>query len=299
MKFTYPLIAATLAVITVTAAGPALANGTDCPQHFAGGQPPQIVNAKFKPRTQELCFEAFAVLHSGISRTPLYTAERLTRKNLEAAKALSRKDSFHAEDRLPERDRAELSDYARSGYDRGHMAPNANMPTRKAQAESFSLANMVPQIHENNAGVWAGIEAAARELARDEGELYVISGPAFIGKDIQQIGRVLVPTHVWKVLYSPKQQRAGAYLVTNDKTKEYAVLSIAELQKLAGIDALPGLPAQAREQAMSLPKPQGNRGGGGGSKKTEPQQQQPQEDEFTLRDASRLLLNLLQGILGK
>jgi len=123
----------------------------------------------------------------------------------------------------------------------------------------------------------------------------VVSGPAFIGKDIQQIGRVLVPTHVWKVLYSPKQQRAGAYLVTNDKTKEYAVLSIAELQKLAGIDPLPGLPAQAREQAMSLPKPQGNRGGGGGGKKTQPQQ----EDEFTLRDASRLLLNLLQGVLGK
>ncbi|WP_333709962.1 DNA/RNA non-specific endonuclease [Malikia spinosa] len=275
---------------------PALAVDTDCPQHFVVGQPPKLVNPKLKPRTQELCFEAFAVLHSGISRTPLYSAEHLTRKNLEAAKALSRKDSFHAEDRLPERDRAELSDYARSGYDRGHMTPYTDMPTRKAQAESFSLANMVPQIHENNAGVWAGIEAAARELARDEGELYVISGPAFIGKDIQQIGRVLVPTHVWKVLYSPKQQRAGAYLVTNDKTKEYAVLSIAELQKLAGIDALPGLPAQAREQAMSLPKPQGNRSGGGGSKKSE---QQPQEDEFTLRDASRLLLNLLQGVLGK
>ncbi len=294
MKFNYPLITATLAVATVTAAGPALAAGTDCPQHFADGQPPQVINPKFKPRTQELCFETFAVLHSGISRTPLYSAEHLTRKNLEAAKSLSRKDSFHAEDQLPERDRAELSDYARSGYDRGHMAPNADMPTRKAQAESFSLANMVPQIHENNAGVWAGIEAAARQLANDEGELYVVSGPAFIGKDIQQIGRVLVPTHVWKVLYSPKQQRAGAYLVTNDKTKEYAVLSIAELQKLAGIDPLPGLSAQAREQAMSLPKPQGNRGGGGG-KKAQPQQ----EDEFTLRDASRLLLNLLQGVLGK
>ena len=294
MKFTYPLIAAALAATTAaTAAGPAQAADTDCPQHFAGGQPPQIVNPKFKPRTQELCFEAFAVLHSGVSRTPLYAAERLTRKNLEAAKALPRKDSFHAEDRLPEGDRAELSDYARSGYDRGHMAPNADMPTRKAQAESFSLANMVPQIHENNAGVWAGIEAAARELAREEGELYVVSGPAFIGKDIQQIGRVLVPTHVWKLLYSPKQQRAGVYLVTNDKTKEYAVLSVAELQKLVGIDPLPGLPAQAREQAMNLPKPQGNRGGSG--KKSQPQQ----EDEFTLRDASRLLLNLLQGILGK
>ena len=294
MKFTYPLIAATLAVITVTAAGPALANGTDCPQHFAGGQPPQIVNAKFKPRTQELCFEAFAVLHSGISRTPLYTAERLTRKNLEAAKALSRKDSFHAEDRLPERDRAELSDYARSGYDRGHMAPNANMPTRKAQAESFSLANMVPQIHENNAGVWAGIEAAARELARDEGELYVISGPAFIGKDIQQIGRVLVPTHVWKVLYSPKQQRAGAYLVTNDKTKDYQVLSIAELQKLAGINPLPALSTQAREQAMNLPKPQGNRG----SSDKKADSKAPEEGSM-LDGLLRLLLELFKSIMGR
>ncbi len=143
-----------------------------CRRPAAADRQPQV-----QPRTQELCFEAFAVLHSRLSRTPLYAAERLTRKNLEAAKALSRKDSFHAEDRLPEGDRAELSDYARSGYDRGHMAPNADMPTRKAQAESFSLANMVPQVHENNAGVWAGIEAAARELAREEGELYVISGP--------------------------------------------------------------------------------------------------------------------------
>ncbi|MDD2729536.1 DNA/RNA non-specific endonuclease [Malikia sp.] len=292
MKFNYSLIAATL--VAGTAGGPALAAGTDCPQHFADGQPPQLVNAKLKPRTQELCFEAFAVLHSGVSRTPVYAAEHLTRKNLQAAKELSRKDSFHAEDRLPERDRAELSDYARSGYDRGHMAPNADMPTRKAQGESFSLANMVPQIHENNAGVWAGIEAAARQLASDEGELYVISGPAFVGQDIQQVGRVLVPTHVWKVLYSPKQQRAGAYLVSNDKTKDYSVLSIAELQKLAGINPLPALPQQAREQAMNLPKPQGNRGGG--DKKADGKA--PEEGSM-LDGLLRLLLELFKGIMGR
>ncbi len=291
MKSTYPILAVTL--LAATASSPALAEFASCSRHFAAGQPPQLVNPKLKTRTQELCFEAFAVLHSGTSRTPLYAAEHLTRKNLEAAGELSRKDSFHAEDRLPERDRAELSDYARSGYDRGHLAPNADMPTRKAQAESFSLANMVPQVHENNAGVWAGIEAAARRLASEEGELYVVSGPAFVGKDIEQIGRgVLVPTHMWKVLYSPKQQRAGAYLVSNDKTKEYSVLSIAELQKLAGIDPLPALPAQAREQAMELPKPQGQRGNRKATDKA-------QEDEFTLRDASRLLLDLLKGIMSR
>ena len=293
MKFTYPILAVTFAA--ATASGPALAEFASCNQHFASGQPPQIVNPKLKPRTQELCFEAFAVLHSGVSRTPLYSAEHLTRQNLASAGELSRKDSFHAEDRLPERDRAELSDYARSGYDRGHLAPNADMPTRKAQAESFSLANMVPQVHENNAGVWAGIEAAARKLASDEGELYVVSGPAFIGSDIKSIGRgVLVPTHVWKVIYSPRQQRAGAYLVSNDKTKEYSVLSIAELEKLAGIDPLPALPAQAREKAMDLPKPLAQHGGGRKSKG-----KAQEEDEFTLRDASRLLLDLLKGIMGR
>ncbi len=293
MKFHYPIRA--IALAAALAGGQALAADTDCPRHFAQGQPPQIVNPKLKPRTQALCYEAFAVLHSGISRTPLYAAERLTRQNLESAQELTRKDSFHAEDRLPERDRAELSDYQRSGYDRGHLAPNADMPTRKAQAESFSLANMVPQVHENNAGVWAGIEAAARQLAKDEGELYVVSGPAFAGDDIKTIGRgVLVPTHMWKVLYSPKQQRAGAYLVSNDKTKEYSVLSIAELQKLAGIDPLPALPAQAREQTMNLPKPQGQRGSrkAGGGKEQE-------QDEFTLRDASRLLLDLFKGIMSR
>ena len=84
------------------------------------------------------------------------------------------------------------------------MSPNADFANRSAQAESFSLANMVPQVHANNAGVWAGIEGAARQLAASEGELYVVSGPAFIGTDIKQVGRVLVPTHIWKVLDSPK-----------------------------------------------------------------------------------------------
>ena len=92
---------------------------TACPQHFSAGQPPTITNPKLQPRTQEVCFEAFAVLDSGISRTPLYSAEHLTRQNLAEAKTLSRRDSFHPEGALPASQRSELSDYARSGYDRG------------------------------------------------------------------------------------------------------------------------------------------------------------------------------------
>lgn len=95
---------------------------TQCPEHFAGGVAPTVTNPKLQARTQEVCFEAFAVLHSGISRTPLYSAEHLLRANVEAAANLSRKDSFHPEPSLPAKDRAELKDYARSGYDRKRAA---------------------------------------------------------------------------------------------------------------------------------------------------------------------------------
>ena len=270
---------------------PVLAHAaTACPQHFAAGQPPQIVKVKLRPKTRELCFEAFATLHSGLSRTPLYSAEHLTRPNLEAARQLPRKDSFHAEDRLPEGERAELSDYARSGYDRGHLAPNADMPTRSAQAESFSLANMVPQLHENNAGVWAGIEGSVRQLARDEGELYVVSGPAFIGTELKQVGHVLVPTHLWKVVYSPKQQRAGAYLIENGTRQDWRALSVAELEKLTGINPLPALSQQQRESAMQLPDPSAPQ------HDRKPKNPPPREDS-TLEDLSRALLAFIGKLL--
>ena len=265
-------------------AGTSVWANTACPQHFAAGQRPVVTNPKLQPRTQELCFKAFAVLHSGVSRTPLYAAEHLTRQNLKNAAKLARKDSFHAEDALPESDRAELGDYERSGYDRGHMAPNADFATRKAQAESFSLANMVPQVHASNAGVWAGIEGAARQLAKDEGDIYVISGPAFIGGNLKKIGNVLVPTHVWKVIYSPARQQAGAYLITNDDTRDYAVITVSKLEKMIGIIVLPGLAQQVRDAGMALPKPVSRHGR---KSKARP------ADEFTLRDVASLVIDAI------
>lgn len=259
---------------------------TQCREQFAAGVAPTITNLKLQSRTQEVCFASYAVLHSGISRTPLYSAEHLTRANMEAARTLSRRDSFHPESALPPRDRAELSDYARSGFDRGHMSPNGDMPNRSAQAESFSLANMVPQVHANNAGVWAGIEAAARQLAVSEGEVYVVSGPAFIGNSIQRIGNVLVPTHLWKVLYSPAQRRAGAYVITNDDTRTYSSVTVSDLEKMIGVSLLPGLPRKVRDGGMELPQPASRQQGG--------QKRRSQaEDGLTLRDFSRKLINAM------
>jgi endonuclease G len=142
-----------------------------CDQHFADGTPPIITKESLTSKTQMLCFEGYAVMHSGVSRTPIWSAEHLTAKRIEAAKGLKRHNTFHAEEQLPPRDRAKLADYVRSGYDRGHMSPSGDMPTENAQHESFSLANMIPQNPKNNQILWEGIEEATRALAETDGEV--------------------------------------------------------------------------------------------------------------------------------
>lgn len=231
-----------------------LAWAGNCPSHYVEGRLPEIRNQKMAVATQELCYSVFGVMHSGLTRTPLWSAEHLTADHIEAAQDLSRENSFHPESQLPARQRAELNDYARSGYDRGHMAPNGDMPDRRSQHESFTLANMVPQNGENNRHVWAGIEGAVRKMARKEGDLYVITGPVFMGGNLQKIGNVLVPSHLYKLVYSPRQRAGAAFFIENQPTDQYETLSIAELESRIGINLLPSLTEQQKQQMLRLPK---------------------------------------------
>lgn len=147
-----------------------------CRQHFPGGSPPAIAAAE----PTALCFDAFAVLYSGRSKTPVYVIERLTAASVAAAQGIPRSDRFYEEARLPSRWRATLDDYRNSGYDRGHMAPAGDMPNATAKAQSFSLANMVPQHPMLNQKAWNQAEQATRKYAaRAGGDVYVYTGPNF------------------------------------------------------------------------------------------------------------------------
>lgn len=240
------LLAAALALASSLAAA-------GCPGHYADGRMPEIRNQKLAVKTQELCYGVFGIMHSGLTRTPLWSAEHLTASNIALARDLDRENSFHPEDRLPHDQRAELADYARSGFDRGHMAPNGDMPDRQAQHESFTLANMVPQDGDNNRHVWAGIEQVVRKLAEKEGDLYVITGPAFLGTELRKIGNVLVPSHLYKVVYSPRQRAAAAYFVENQPDVKPVTMTVAELEERIGINLLPSLTARQKETMLRLP----------------------------------------------
>ncbi len=209
----------------------------DCPQFFVNQQPPAFKGAKLRA----LCFSHFAVLHNGQTRTPVFSAERLTASEIEQAKHVEREDRFFADHRLPENERAELEDYQGSGYDRGHMAPSHDQPDETAMAQSFSLANMVPQNSHNNRGPWSAFEATTRKYATlAAGPIYVISGPVF-GPNPQRLNnRVAIPSQLFKLVYDPSANKAWAYWIDNTDTAQIAPpISYSELTKRIGVRLLP------------------------------------------------------------
>lgn len=255
---------ALLAASLVVSSTLAFAAKTDCPEHFAAGQAPDIVKKALEAKTREVCYSGYGTLHSGVTRTPLYSAEYLTSSRLLQGKGLKRQSRFHPDENIPPAERAELRHYARSGFDRGHVAPSGDMYDVQSQLESFSLANMVPQAAAVNRGIWEGIESAVRKLAKERGELYIVTGPLFQGGQIQRIGgAVMVPTQMFKAVYDPKRKEAGAYLVDNAEGAQPQKLSVADLEKLAGINIFPTLDQQTKSREMRLPDPKERKRKGG------------------------------------
>lgn len=229
---------------------------SNCPDHFIKGQAPDIYNVNMQKQTAEVCYSGFATKNSGLTKSPLYSAEHLTKDRVNEAHLLPREDSFHIEPNLPPSQTATLKDYNRSGYDRGHMAPNKDMSNKQMQYESFSLANIVPQDPDNNRNLHASIENATRYLAKKHGEVYVLTGPAYMTNEIGFLNdRVAIPTNIWKAIYIPSINEASVYWEKNQPGYNYEVISVKELQNRINIDVFPGVPTQIKAVSFDLPKP--------------------------------------------
>lgn len=231
------------------------ASPTTCQGIYFNNIAPDIENPKYAQHTTEICYSQFALMHSGISKTALWSAEHLTRKMLQVK--AKREDDFHPDEHLKADERAELSDYAHSGYDRGHLSPSGDFEKKESNQECFTLANMLPQNHENNSGIWADIENTTRYLARKQGSIYVVTGPIFPNNRPHKIAnRVYIPSKIFKAIYLPSTGEGAAYITNNSADSSYSVISIAELEKLSGIDVFPQMSKAAKEHAFRLPTPQ-------------------------------------------
>jgi endonuclease G, mitochondrial len=173
------------------------------------------VSAEWKPVA--LCSDTFAVLYSKVSKTPLMVVERLTRQQMVEAQGQERTDKFFPDPRVPRSARAELDDFRKSGFDRGHLAPAGNQPGPGAMAQSFALTNMVPQNPVHNQKVWSKIESDVRKyVKRASGHVFVFTGPLF-REGVTTVGRneIWVPTHLFKLVYDADTGRSWAYVLPN------------------------------------------------------------------------------------
>jgi endonuclease G, mitochondrial len=119
--------------------------------------------------------------------------------------------------------RAELSDYKGSGYDRGHMAPSADMKwDQHAMIECFYLSNIVPQVGKGmNQGIWKDLEEKVRRWAIARGELFIFTGPVYEGYPKETIGRnrIVAPSHLYKIVYDPIMREVIAFFMPNQPLK--------------------------------------------------------------------------------
>ena len=235
-----------LLLVVLLAPFSAFALFNDCKDLFPGQQIPTSPQLG-----RDLCFDGFAIYYSPQDKKPIYTVEKLSQERLSGQRP-RRSNQFYEEARLPFAERAQLSDYKGSGYDRGHNAPAGDMNTDRSMAQSFSLANMMPQARQNNQGIWAkNVEEATRLYAkRIPGDIYVYTGSVGNAGSIGR-GRVTIPTHLYKLVYDPAKNSAWAYWIENTNEANMAPpISYQELLQKTGIDF--HLPL---DQTTNTPKP--------------------------------------------
>lgn len=138
------------------------------------------------------------------------------------------------------------ADYTRSGYDRGHLCPSADVRhDLEAQSETFFMSNMSPQAPGFNRGVWKELEEQTRDYTLKHDSVYIVTGPVLTDglKTIGKTNKVSVPEYYYKVLYSKKDggQMIG-YLMKNEgldgEPNDY-IVPIDEIEKMSGLDFFP------------------------------------------------------------
>lgn len=145
-------------------------------------------------------------------------------------------------------------DYKKSGYDRGHMAPNYAIVTRYGewlQKRTFLMSNIAPQTAELNRGVWRELEHRIAEYwTRKYGEIWVIVGCVSDDTARTCIGDtgIDVPNKFYMLVVAQDgyDVRALAVILPYDVPYgAYAaryLASVDELEALTGLDFLSGLP---------------------------------------------------------
>lgn len=190
----------------------------------------------------------FIIGWSDSLRRPVWCAYHVTKESLH--ENLPR-PAFTKDREVPSAPRPD--DYAKSGYDRGHMAPNHAIATRYGREDqklTFRMTNVVPQKPALNRGAWRELEHRIADLwTARYGEIWVVTGciPSRDGQKVHGT-EIDVPSAFYQVITAqdgldirvlavlfPEDTPWNAWVARN-------IVSVDELEKITGLDFNPELP---------------------------------------------------------
>jgi endonuclease G len=154
-----------------------------------------------------ICREAYLVAYDAPVKIPVYVAYTLLPQN--ALGCFPRTNAFVADQSV--QNGARPDDYAGTGYDKGHAAPDGDLSwSAQVEYESFLMTNMYPQAGSLNRGIWKLLETSVRGWAVQTNQSYTIFVGAFYSQGDKTIGNgVIVPHGYYKI-------------VVNNNTKQIA-----------------------------------------------------------------------------
>ena len=212
----------------------------------------QIELPKVSSSDQIVFHQAYTLSYNEQHEQASWVAYELTASEVRGA--TKRKDNFKPDPKVTTSS-ASLADYKGSGYDRGHLAPAADMkwsPT--TMSESFFMSNMSPQTPGFNRGIWKRLEGQVRGWALNNQSVYVATGGVLKG-NLPTIGRngVSIPRYYYKVIldYNEPELKGIGFLMANQKLSgslESFAVSIDKVEQATGINFFHSLPDEIENE---------------------------------------------------
>ena len=149
-------------------------------------------------------------------------------------------------------------EYKHSGYDRGHLAPAADMAfSEEAMKESFLMSNVAPQLPYFNRGIWNSLENQVRSWVSSDGAIYVVTGGVWNDRSNRLAEHSIpIPDYYYKVLFDTNRSSKGmiVFLIPHSDTRHSIfdyVITVDSLEKVTAIDFFPQLPDSLEEALES------------------------------------------------
>jgi endonuclease G len=189
--------------------------------------------------------EGYSLSYNELNEQANWVAYQLT--DIETIAKVKRENKFII-DPFIKTESANNSDYLKSGYDRGHLAPAGDMAwSEKAMEESFYYSNMSPQNPSFNRGIWKKLEEQLRNWATDYHSIYIITGPV-LDSNLEMIGpnKVSVPKYYYKVIlnYTDSVIKGIGFIIPNLSSTlplQHFAVTIDSVEKITNINFFPVL----------------------------------------------------------